>query len=140
MDRRRFIKSAGFVLPIAAILPTGALEIINPNHPEVAMQSGESIRQIENADYTVRIGTGLIEVGPQHIISTTTYNGQFPGPLLRFKEGQQTIVDIYKDSNTPEQFYWHGQFLPSDVDGAMEEGTPFIPAHGMRREIFIPQP
>jgi hypothetical protein len=32
----------------------------------------------EAADYTLRIG--LIEVRTQHIISTTTYNGQFPGP------------------------------------------------------------
>ena len=32
----------------------------------------------EKADYTIRIGTGLLEVGPQYIISTTTYNGQFP--------------------------------------------------------------
>ncbi|HUH28758.1 multicopper oxidase domain-containing protein [Gelidibacter sp.] len=73
------------------------------------------------------------------IISTTTYNGQFPGPLLRFKQGKQTTVDIYNDT-TPEQFHWHGQFLPVDVDGAAEEGTPYIPAHGMRREVFIPQP
>ena len=69
-------------------------------------------RPAEKADYTIRIGTGLIEVGPQHIISTTTYNGQFPGPLLRFKEGERAIVDIYNDTDTPEQFHWHGQFLP----------------------------
>ena len=27
-----------------------------------------------------------------------------------------------------------------DVDGAVEEGTPFIPAHGMRRIAFTPGP
>ncbi|HEX3385003.1 MAG TPA: multicopper oxidase domain-containing protein, partial [Mucilaginibacter sp.] len=88
----------------------------------------------------IRIKTGLIEVGPQHIISTTTYNGQFPGPLLRFKEGERAIVDIYNDTDTPEQFHWHGQFLPVSVDGATEERTPFIPPHGMRREILKPGP
>src|ERR1019366_5815312 len=90
----------------------------------------------EVADYTIHIGTGLIEVAPQLIISTTTYNGQFPGALLRFKEGQRTIVDIYNDADMPEQFHWHGQFVPVEVDGASEEGTPYIHAHGMRREIF----
>jgi FtsP/CotA-like multicopper oxidase with cupredoxin domain len=140
MDRRRFIKSTGFVLPIVAAFPKSALEIINSDHPRVALPLNETTRQMENADYTIRIGTGLIEVGPQHIISTTTYNGQFPGPLLQFKEGQRAVVDIYNDTDIPEQFHWHGQFLPSDVDGAMEEGTPFIPARGMRREILIPQP
>ena len=28
--------------------------------------------------------------------------------------------------------------IPSDVDGASEEGSPFVPAHGMRRISFVP--
>jgi FtsP/CotA-like multicopper oxidase with cupredoxin domain len=36
--------------------------------------------------------------------------------------------------------HWHGQFLSTDVDGASEEGTPFIPAHGSRRISFEPRP
>ena len=88
----------------------------------------------------MRIGTGLIELAPDQIISTTTYNGQFPGPLLRFKEGRPAVVDIHNDTDTPEQFHWHGQFVPVDVDGSAEEGTPYIPAHGMRRVSFTPGP
>jgi FtsP/CotA-like multicopper oxidase with cupredoxin domain len=30
--------------------------------------------------------------------------------------------------------------IPSDVDGAAEEGSPFVPAHGMRRIAFVPKP
>lgn len=92
------------------------------------------------ADYTLRIGTGLVELGADRIISTTTYNGQFPGPLLRFKEGKRIVVDIHNDTDTPEQLHWHGQFVPVDVDGSEEEGTPYIPAHGMRRIAFSPGP
>jgi FtsP/CotA-like multicopper oxidase with cupredoxin domain len=94
----------------------------------------------EKADYTLRIGTGLIELAPEHIVSTTLYNGQFPGPLIRFKEGRRVVVDIYNDTDTPEQVHWHGQMIPSDVDGAAEEGSPFVPAHGMRRIAFVPKP
>ncbi|HEY2459155.1 MAG TPA: multicopper oxidase domain-containing protein [Candidatus Acidoferrum sp.] len=92
------------------------------------------------ADYTLRIKNSPIEIAPKRIISATTYNGQFPGPLLRFKEGQQVTVDIFNDTDTPEQLHWHGQHVPVDVDGAAEEGTPFIPAHGMRRIAFTPKP
>jgi FtsP/CotA-like multicopper oxidase with cupredoxin domain len=92
------------------------------------------------ADYTLRIAQGLVELSPEHIVSTTLYNGQFPGPLLRFKEGQRVAVDVYNDTDTPELVHWHGQMIPSDVDGAAEEGTPFVPAHGMRRFSFIPKP
>ena len=47
--------------------------------------------QADGADYTIRIATGLVELAPDRIISTTVYNGQFPGPLLRFKEGKPVI-------------------------------------------------
>jgi FtsP/CotA-like multicopper oxidase with cupredoxin domain len=94
----------------------------------------------EKADYTLRIATGLAELAPEHIVSTTLYNGQFPGPLLRFKEGQRAVVDVYNDTDTPELVHWHGQIIPSDVDGAAEEGSPYVPPHGMRRISFAPKP
>ena len=72
----------------------------------------------EKADYTLRIGTGLVELSPQHVVSTTVYNGQFPGPLVRLTEGKRVVVDVYNDTDTPELVHWHGQFIPSDVDGA----------------------
>ena len=105
-----------------------------------AEESKAASTEAGSADYTLRIKTSPIEIAPNRIISTTTYNGQFPGPLLRFKEGQPVTVDVYNDTDTPEQLHWHGQFLPTDVDGAAEEGTPFIPAHGKRRIVFTPRP
>ena len=92
------------------------------------------------ADHTIRINTGLVELAPDQIVSTTLYNGQFPGPLLRLQEGRKVVVDIFNDTDTPEQLHWHGQFVPPDVDGAAEEGTPFIAAHGKRRIAFTPEP
>jgi FtsP/CotA-like multicopper oxidase with cupredoxin domain len=94
----------------------------------------------EKADYTLRIGTGLVELAPDHIVSTTLYNGQFPGPLIRLKEGRRVVVDVFNDTDVPELVHWHGQMIPSAVDGAAEEGTPFIPAHGRRRIAFVPKP
>jgi FtsP/CotA-like multicopper oxidase with cupredoxin domain len=94
----------------------------------------------EKADYTLRIAAGNIELAPGHLIPTTLYNGQFPGPLLRFTEGKRAIVDIYNDTDVPEVAHWHGQMIPSEVDGAIEEGTPVIPPHGMRRISFVPRP
>src|ERR1035437_9236315 len=40
------------------------------------------------ADYPLTIAVKPVELAPNRIVATTTYNGQFPGPLLRFKEGQ----------------------------------------------------
>jgi len=140
VDRRKFIKLSGSMATFTGLVPAGIAELAHIENSKFLPQSKKVTNSEESADYTIHIRTGLIEVGPQLIISTTTYNGQFPGPLLRFKEGERTIVDIYNDTDMPEQFHWHGQFVPVNVDGAAEEGTPYIPAHGMRREIFIPKP
>jgi FtsP/CotA-like multicopper oxidase with cupredoxin domain len=85
------------------------------------------------ADYTIRIADAKVELAPGVELTTSTYSGQFPGPLIRFQEGRRLIVDIHNDTGRPEQLHWHGQKVPVDVDGSEEEGTPYIPAHGARR-------
>src|ERR1700736_3167935 len=48
-----------------------------------ALWAADDAPQTE-ADYRLQIATGLVELAPDKIVSTTLYNGQFPGPLLRF--------------------------------------------------------
>ena len=82
----------------------------------------------------------MVELSSEHIVSTTLYNGQFPGPLIRLTEGKRVTVDVHNDTDTPELVHWHGQIIPSGVDGASEEGTPFIEPNAMRRISFVPKP
>ena len=63
-----------------------------------------------------------------------------PGPLLRLKEGQPVTIDVTNQTGNSEVVHWHGLFLPPQVDGAMEEGTPPIPAGGHARYTFTPRP
>src|SRR5450755_3285162 len=131
LSRRNFLKTAGAAAGATLLSP-----------PHLLAQSPVAIASLNEvpADYTLTIATKPIELAPNRIVSATTYNGQFPGPLLRLKEGERVTVDIRNDTDTPEQLHWHGQFLSTDVDGAAEEGTPFIPPHGSRRISFVPKP
>jgi len=124
-SRRDFLKTAG-LLTSAALLPPAV---------RTAFAQAETA-----ADHTIRIAAAPIEIAPKRIVSLTTYNAQFPGPLLRFKEGRRVTINLVNDTDTPEQLHWHGQLVPVDVDGAAEEGTPYIPAHGKRRITFTPRP
>lgn len=116
----------------------GLLPLMNQRRGSVAFAAEQDAAG--KADYTLRIANGQAELASEHIVSTTLYNGQFPGPLLRFKEGQRAVVDVYNDTDTPELVHWHGQMIPSDVDGSAEEGTPYIAPHGRRRISFVPKP
>jgi FtsP/CotA-like multicopper oxidase with cupredoxin domain len=56
------------------------------------------------------------------------------------REGQRVAVEVVNDTDVPEYVHWHGLFVPSDVDGAEEEGTPPVPPHGRRRYQFVAKP
>jgi FtsP/CotA-like multicopper oxidase with cupredoxin domain len=135
-SRRDFLRTAGTMVGAAFLSPSVALghTAAQPN------ASSAGTRESSPPEHTLHIRTSPIEIAPNRILSVTTYNGQFPGPLLRFKEGREVTVDVYNDTDVPEQLHWHGQKVPTDVDGAYEEGTPFIPEHGKRRIVFTPQP
>jgi FtsP/CotA-like multicopper oxidase with cupredoxin domain len=129
-SRRQFLQNAGIfaggmLLPAKDILPGACAPAASDTSP---------------ADYTLHIKAAPIEIAPKRIVSAVTYNGQFPGPLLRLKEGRLVTIDVFNHTDTPEQLHWHGQQVPVEVDGAAEEGTPFIPAQGQRRLVFTPRP
>jgi FtsP/CotA-like multicopper oxidase with cupredoxin domain len=124
-DRRQLLQFGG----AAALLPISACS-----------RRGSTRAPAAKADYAIRIADSKVEIAPGVDITTTTYNGQFPGPLIRLQEGREAVVDIHNDTVRPEQLHWHGQKLPVDVDGSQEEGTPFIPGHGSRQIAFVPGP
>jgi FtsP/CotA-like multicopper oxidase with cupredoxin domain len=92
------------------------------------------------ADFSLRIAPMMVELAPQVVISTIGYNDKIPGPLMRVREGQPVTVDVVNETDVPEYVHWHGLFVPSEVDGAAEEGTPPVPPHGRRRYQFVATP
>jgi FtsP/CotA-like multicopper oxidase with cupredoxin domain len=134
-SRRNFLKATVATAGATLFRPTTLIGQTVLATPSSAQQS-----KTGPTDYILRISSSPVEIAPKHIVSTTTYNGQFPGPLLRFKEGQTATVEVHNDTDSPEQLHWHGQMVSADVDGAAEEATPFIPARGMRRIVFTPRP
>jgi FtsP/CotA-like multicopper oxidase with cupredoxin domain len=127
LDRRGFLKVSTVSALVSAIAsPSQVLSQLGPTDIK--------------ADYRLRIRRTNVELAPHHVVSTTTYNDQFPGPLMRLTEGRRVTVDIINDTEIPEQLHWHGQNVEAGVDGAAEEGTPYIPAHGTRRIAFTPGP
>ena len=135
-SRRNFLTWTGAALGAGLVSTRNSFGLVHRDATATLSEQSDSAA----ADHVLHIAASPIEIAPKKIVSTITYNGQFPGPLLRMKEGQPVTVEIHNDTDTPEQLHWHGQKVSTDVDGAAEEGTPEIPAHGMRRITFMPQP
>ncbi len=85
MDRRNFIKIGGAF--------AGGLGVGNLLHAQQmpAMQQGQAQNSgapTTPADFTVKIGTVLVELAPYRSLSTIGYNGTSPGPLIRASRRQ----------------------------------------------------
>jgi CopA family copper-resistance protein len=45
------------------------------------------------------------------------YNGASPGPVLRFKEGEEVTINVTNNLSESTSIHWHGLILPYQQDG-----------------------
>jgi len=45
------------------------------------------------------------------------YNGKSPGPVLRFKEGEDVRINVTNNLDEATSIHWHGLILPFEQDG-----------------------
>jgi FtsP/CotA-like multicopper oxidase with cupredoxin domain len=139
MKRREFVGRAAATLCQAAVTPELIAQTLQAS-PGMVMPNPSIAPGAPKADFTLRIAPVALEIAPSHFISTIGYNGTSPGPVLRMREGRPVTVDVVNDTDAAELVHWHGLFLPPEIDGAEEEGTPTIPAGGRHRYQFTPRP
>lgn len=134
MDRRTFIACAGSLLtePLWCPIVSGqANRSLAATKPHV---------DTSPADYTLKIEPCTLEISPGVNVKTVAYNGQVPGPTLRLREDKPVNIDVLNASNDPDIVHWHGLTIDPRNDGAMEEGSPMIPAGGRLRYNFRARP
>ena len=127
MNRRSFLAGAGSAAVLAQ--PSFIRALQKQTHPHPA-----------TASHTLTIEPTSLEISPGVVIKTLAYNGQVPGPMLRLKQGQPVTIDVANKSGQEDIVHWHG--LRTDIlnDGAMEEGSPMIPAGKTLRYHLTPDP
>jgi CopA family copper-resistance protein len=58
--------------------------------------------------------------------SATTINGTIPGPLLRFREGSDTVIRVVNGMREDTSLHWHGIIVPNAMDGVPGVNFPGI--------------
>lgn len=106
----------------------------------LGLLAATALAETPSPDFTLRIGPVTLEPQKGKVVRTTGYNGMVPGPLLRVPEGKTVTIEVINGSDVPELAHWHGLHIPSEVDGAMEEGTPMVPPGASRRYTFSAKP
>ena len=83
---------------------SGALALLGGGAPAMAGEYSLTVDpvQIDTGEFT-RQGIG--------------YNGASPGPVLRFKEGEDVVIRVKNNLSEQTSIHWHGLILPYEQDG-----------------------
>lgn len=122
MKRREFLQSSlllGGALGWQSLLPAWA--------QSGALNTLAGVPALEGNDFDLTVAEAHSQVAgkrARHI----TVNGQFPAPLLRWREGDDLSLRIHNTLAEPTSIHWHGILLPWQMDGVPGVSFPGIAA------------
>src|SRR3989344_9651052 len=68
-----------------------------------------------------------------------TYNGQFPGPLLKVKQNSKIFIDFKNNIGQDTTIHWHGLRHNYNYDGVQQVSQPPVKSgETFRYELFFP--
>lgn len=76
--------------------------------------------RIENGVKVFDLETSVIrwQILPDFWVSAYAFNGQVPGPTLRFRQGDRVRINVTNRMPETVTSHWHGLILPNVMDGA----------------------
>jgi FtsP/CotA-like multicopper oxidase with cupredoxin domain len=76
-----------------------------------------SILEVNNGD-TITLNPELVRTTlGGNTFAMYAYNGQFPGPTLKVKQGSTFTVNVTNNIDQPTTIHWHGVRLANNNDG-----------------------
>ncbi len=121
LNRRRFVQglAAGTVLASTGMLSRLTSADIMP-------------AQLSGTEFDLEIAPMPVNITGKPGIATVV-NGQLPGPVLRFKEGDTVTIRVTNKLDEMTTIHWHGIILDADMDGVpgisfpgIEPGETFV--------------
>ncbi len=67
-------------------------------------------------EYSLTVDRVTIDTGDFRK-SGVGFNGSSPGPVLRFREGEEVTIEVTNNLSEPTSIHWHGLILPFRQDG-----------------------
>ena len=116
MDRRTFIRSSaafGVLAGFGLSAPAWARSGLPPARPSGL---APTVREPGLVEYDLYVDRTPFSIGAQ-TGRAVTLNGGIPGPLLRFREGDEAIIRVHNRMDEDTSVHWHGILLPNAMDG-----------------------
>ena len=104
-----------------------------------ASATGCAIGTAQPARRTLTAGAAQAAVAGQTALPVWAYDGQVPGPVLRFKRGDVLDLDLHNRLPDATTIHWHGIRLPNAMDGVPGlTQAPVAPGARFRYRFALP--
>ncbi len=120
-DELAFLNRRGFM---SRALGLGSAALFQSVIPSYAYANGAPAQTAPRV-YDLTIQKKRIKVGGRRGRGVTV-NGGIPGPLMRFKEGEDVTINVRNTLGEDTSIHWHGLILPNAMDGVPKVTFPGI--------------
>lgn len=123
MQRRDFVRLAagvGMLAGAESLFPRWTRGWTPQSGPLTAPRAGLRVQDLAIAETPVRIA------GRDG--KAVTINGTIPGPLLRYREGDEVLLRVRNTLREDTSIHWHGLLVPPEMDGVPGVSFPGIRA------------
>lgn len=130
VSRRSFLQATGAMGVLAGLdrlapayaRPSAGLL---PAIPRGSLGSTETLTGAAPID--LRIGEAAVTIKDRRA-TAVAINNTVPGPLLRFREGEDVTINVINGLKEDTSIHWHGLVIPAPMDGVPGVSFPGIPA------------
>jgi CopA family copper-resistance protein len=119
--RRDFIRTSAAALGAVGVIP----RVLRGAPTDAEAVSGGVLPPATVVD--LKVGHAPIVVDGRRA-TAVAINGSVPGPILRFREGDDAIIRVTNTLPETTSIHWHGIILPNGMDGVPQVTFPGIPA------------
>nr|WP_161828401.1 copper resistance system multicopper oxidase [Steroidobacter agaridevorans] len=118
LSRRSFLQAAG-----------AGLFVLGANRGADVWAQSQTQTVLTGSHFDLQIGEAPFNFTGHKRIGTVV-NGQIPGPLLRWREGDTVTLRVSNRLAARSSIHWHGMILPADMDGVPGLSFAGIPSGG----------
>lgn len=140
MPLRITILAAISLIACASCGGSGASDV--PRLPGDKLSQPQLAEDLDPDPGTVRIALEaaplLVEFTPGVPTEVWAYNGSFPGPLIRARQGDRIIVDFTNSLPEATTIHWHGVRLSNENDGTHLTQEPVPPGGTFTYDFTVP--
>ena len=122
MDRRKFLWTAASGIAAAGLFGRSLAAEGSRSIADIATVADPMGQQDSGApgplrEFRLVAQKGEVEVAPGNIYQTWLYNGRFPGPEIRVKEGERLRIIVENQLPEGTTVHWHGVPVRNAMDG-----------------------